>query len=79
MAPSQTLAQPSFRKLVVSFGIGIGIGVLALLPGFPRGMTGAIQGDPGPVGNVLLVGILLLVVVTLGLLSMLQLFWLVDR
>lgn len=79
MVSHPSLGQPSFGKLIVSFGLGVGIGVLALLPGFADGFAGAIQGDPGPVGNALLVGILLLVVVTLGLFSLFQLLWLVDR
>lgn len=79
MAPTDPFAEPSFPKVAVSFGIGIVIGLAIVLPVIRDDVAAATLGDPGPVGHVLLIGVLSVTVVTTGLFALYQLFWLVDR
>lgn len=79
MAPSDPFVPPSFPKLLVSLGLGVLVGVGLVLPAVRDDVTAAIVANPGPVGSVLLLGVVGLVGVTVGLFALYQLFWLVDR
>ena len=79
MATDDTFARPAFGKVLLSFAFGIALGVVFVLPAIRDDLAGVDVGGPGPVGNVLLIGVLTLVVVTTGLFGLYRLFWLVDR
>lgn len=79
MAPSDSFESPSVPRLFVSLAVGVMVGLGIVLPAFRDDLTWATPGAPGPIAAVLLVGVLGLVVVTLGLFALYQLFWLVDR
>lgn len=79
MAPNDPFSPPSFGKILLSFGIGIGVGLAIVLPVIHDDLGTTTLGDPGPIGNVLLIGVLSLTVVTTGLFALYQLFWLADR
>lgn len=79
MAPDDTFARPAFGKVLLSFVVGIALGVAFVVPAIQEDLALLDLGGPGPVGNVLLIGVLSLVVVTTGLFGLYRLFWLVDR
>lgn len=79
MAPNDTFAPPAFGKVVLSLAVGIAFGVAVTLPAIQDDLAHVDVGDPGPVGNVLLIGVLSVAVVTTGLFGLYRLFWLVDR
>lgn len=79
MATEDPLAGPAFSKVLVSFVIGIALGVAMAAPAVPREVTVLASGDPGPVGSVIIAGVLSVVVVTVGLFGVYQFFWMIDR
>ena len=79
VAPDDTFARPAFSKVVLSFAIGIAIAAAMLVPVVRDDLVRIGLSNPGPVGNVLLIGVLSMVVVTTGLFALYRLFWLVDR
>lgn len=79
MAPSDPFAPPSFPKLLVSLGVGVLVGVGLVLPAVREDVAAAVISNPGPVGSVLLLGVLGMVGVTIGLFALYQLFWLIDK
>lgn len=79
MAPTDSFAEPSSSKLLLSFAVGTLLGVAIVFPVIRNDVTTTSLGDPGPVGVVLVIGVLAVTVVTTGLFALYQLFWLVDR
>lgn len=79
MAPSDTFARPAFSKVALSFAVGIAVGLGIALPAIQDDLAVVSVGDTGPVGTVLLIGVLSVAVVTTGLFAMYRLFWIVDR
>lgn len=79
MAPNDTFARPAFGKVLASFVVGIAVGLAIVLPAIRDDVALFAVGDPGPVGNVVLVGVLSIVVLTTGLFGLYRLFWLIDR
>lgn len=79
MAPNDTFARPAFSKVLVSFVLGIGLGVAFVLPLVRDDLARFAISNPGPVGSVLMIGVLSMVLVTTGLFALYRLFWLVDR
>lgn len=79
MTPTDPFAEPSPSKLALAFAIGFALGVAAVFPVIRDDVAASSLGDPGPVGIVLVVGVLSVAVVTTGLFALYQLFWLVDR
>lgn len=79
MAPTDPFAAPSFPKVLLSFGIGICVGLAVVLPVIRDDVSSLALGPPGPIGSVLLIGVLAVTVVTTGMFALYQLFWLVDR
>lgn len=79
MARSDTFARPAFGKVALSFAFGIVVGLGSALPVIQDDLATVSVGDAGPVGTVLLIGVLSVAVVTTGLFAMYRLFWLVDR
>lgn len=79
MAPGDTLADPAFSKVLVSFVVGIGLGAALAVPTVASEVAGLASGDTGPIGSVLVAGVLSVVIVTVGLFGLYQFFWLVDR
>lgn len=79
MTPDNPFSQPVFGKVILSFGIGIALGLTLTFPAIQNDLGGVTLGDTGPVGNVLLLGVLSIAVVTTGLFGLYRLFWLVDR
>lgn len=79
MTPTDPFAEPSPTKLVLAFAFGTVLGIAAVFPVIRDDIAASNLGDPGPVGIVLVVGVLSVAVVTTGLFALYQLFWLVDR
>lgn len=79
MAPTDPFAEPSAAKVLLSFAVGTLLGVVVVFPVIRNDVTATSLGDPGPVGIVLVIGVLSVTVVTTGLFVLYQLFWLVDR
>lgn len=79
MAPTDPFARPSPAKVLLSFAIGTLLGVAIVFPVIRNDVAATSLGDPGPVGIVLVIGVLAVTVVTTGLFALYQLFWLVDR
>lgn len=79
MATNDAMADPAFSKVFASFVIGIALGVAVAAPAVPSEIAVLVSGNPGPIGKVLIAGVLSVVVVTLGLFGLYQLFWMIDR
>ena len=79
MAPTDEFAPPAFGKVLLSFALGIGLGVVFVLPAVRDDLLIVDVGTTDPVGNVVLIGVLSIAVVTTGLFGLYRLFWLVDR
>lgn len=79
MSTSDAIADPAFSKVLASFAIGIALGVAVAAPAVPSEVAVLLSGDPGPIGKVLIAGVLSVVVVALGLFGLYQLFWMLDR
>lgn len=79
MGPSDTFARPSFGKVLLSFLTGTVVGVAFVLPAIRADLTVSLLADPGPIGNVVMIGVLAILVVTTGLFGLYRLFWLVDK
>ena len=78
MAPSDTFASPAFGKVLASFVVGIGFGLVIVLPAVRDDLAVVSLGDPGPVGNVVLIGVMSILVVTMGLFGLFRLFRLIP-
>jgi len=67
MPPSDTFTRPSFVKVVVSFAIGLFVGVGIVLPAIRTDVAAALASGGGPIGRVIVVGVLGILVVSVGL------------
>lgn len=67
MAPNDTFAQPAFAKVVLSFAFGLAIGAVFVLPVLREDLASLAAGGSGAVRGVLLVGLVSIVIVSMGL------------
>jgi hypothetical protein len=79
MEHDDAFAEPTFLKVFLSFSAGILLGVVFVLPIVRGELTLGILDEPGPIGNVVLIGVLAILVVSMGLFGLYRLFWLVDK
>lgn len=79
MATDDPIAEPAFSKVLVSFVIGIALGVAIAVPAVPAEVAVLASGDLGPIASVLIAGVLGVGVVTVGLFGLYQFFWMIDR
>ena len=78
MAPADPFAPPSFAKSVLSLAVGFLVGAAIVLPAVREDLLTTLRSNPGPIGNVVLIGVLAIMVVTIALFGLYRLFWLVD-
>lgn len=79
MGQSNSFGRPPFAKVLLSFATGILVGVAFVLPVLPDDLGGDVLADPGPIGNVVTIGVVTILVVAAGLFGLYRLFWLVDK
>lgn len=79
MARDETFARPAASKVVLSFVIGIAVGGAIVLPAIRDELTLTILENPDPIGNVVMIGVLAILVVSTGLFGLIRLFLLVDK
>ena len=79
MARDETFASPPASKVVLSFVIGIVVGGAIVLPAIRDELTLTILDNPDPVGNIVMIGVLAILVVSTGLFGLIRLFLLVDK
>lgn len=78
-APDGGSSKPDRSKLVVSFVIGGIIGVWLAFPTIQPLLKSVLLGQSmGSIGRTLAIGVLLMVVVTLGMVALFQLFMFID-
>ena len=71
--------KPQRSKLVLSFVIGSLVGLWLALPAIRPIVQAHLAGQLDSVGRTLAIGVLLMVVVTLGMVVLFQLFMFMDR
>lgn len=73
MAPNDTFARPAFGPILASFVVGIASGLAIALPAVRDDLSLLTAGGSSPVGDVVLVGVLSIFVVTMGLFGLFRL------
>lgn len=79
MEPRDPFKRPSPLKTVLSFATGALVGVVFVSPMVRTDLVPDLLGDPGPVGNVVMIGVLAILVVSTGLFGLIRLFLLIDK
>lgn len=79
MAPDDAFSRPSSLKVFVAFSIGMLLGVGFVLPAVRDDVSLAFTNGADPIGNVVMIGVLSILVVSTGLFGLIRLFLLVDR
>ena len=67
MAPDDSFAQPAFAKVFLSFAFGLALGAAFVLPVVRDDLAPLLSGGSGAVRGVLLVGLVSIVIVSMGL------------
>ena len=73
MAPNDTFAQPAFGKVLASLAVGVAVGLAIALPAVRDDLSLLAAGGSSPVGDVILVGVLSMVLVTLSVFGLFRL------
>lgn len=71
--------QVESSHVAVWYAVGLVVGGLIALPALQSALDFVTLGDLGPIARVLVAGVLSIMVVTIGLVGLYQLFILIDR
>lgn len=79
MDDDDLLEEVNSSQVVMWYAVGLVVGGLIALPALQSALDFVTVGDLGPIARVLLAGVLSIMVVTVGLVGLYQLFILVDK